>query len=179
MTRRSTLVVVAGVALGLSGSTAIAQVSNVSPRAEKLELELIRQPNDPTLYIALAAEYEARGHAAQAETTLRLGLMRVRDTRPVRATLVELLARSERWADALEIAQPLGTDSLGRVAIARLRVNAGLAALRAGRRGEARAEWERSLQGDPTLVEAFSFAFGEKEYSEWPFVEAMAGCGSS
>ncbi len=27
---------------------------------------------------------------------------------------------------------------------------------------------------NPTLVEAFSFAFGEKEYSEWPFVEAMA-----
>jgi tetratricopeptide (TPR) repeat protein len=124
-----------------------------SARAAQLERELLVR-NDARLYVELAREYERLGRRERAEATLRNGVAAASDTRLARAALVDFLARAERWNDALAAAGPFASDSSGRSLVARLRVNAGIAAFRAGDRQRARAEWEAALAADPSLVEA-------------------------
>lgn len=123
-------------------------------RAQELERAIQLRPRVAELYVQLAREYERAGDAPRAEATLRRGVAEAWEERSVRASLVDLLARADRWDDAVTEAQPLATDSASRVMVARLRVNAGIAAYHAGDRARARAAWERALVDDPTLTEA-------------------------
>jgi tetratricopeptide (TPR) repeat protein len=70
------------------------------------------------------------------------------------ASRVDSLARAGRWAEALQMAAPLRATAEGRALVARLGVNAGLAAYRGDRKADARRLWEQALADDSLLVEA-------------------------
>jgi tetratricopeptide (TPR) repeat protein len=139
----------------LSGLTGpIAAQAQGSARTTELEAQLLLRPAEASLYIALAAERERLGDRVRAEAALRAGVAAADDARAVRAALAEFLARGEHWREAVAVAESLGQDSRTRGFRARLRVNAGVAAYRAGDRGVARRHWERALEDDPALAQA-------------------------
>lgn len=70
------------------------------------------------------------------------------------ASRVDSLASAGRWAEALKAAAPLRATPEGRTLLARLGVNAGLAAYRGDRKAEARRLWEQALADDSLLAEA-------------------------
>jgi len=82
------------------------------------------------------------------------GLPPARDSLAERLAEVRHLTAEERWADALTALGPLVHDSASRALAARLAVNAGLAALRAGDTTAAQSFWERAMHEDPGVSEA-------------------------
>jgi Tfp pilus assembly protein PilF len=125
-----------------------------SARTAALEAQLLLRPADATLYVALAAERERLGDAARAEAALRQGIGVADDARAVRAALTDFLARAGRWSDAVAVAESLGNDARAAGFRARLRVNAGVAAYRAGEKAAARRHFERALADEPGLEAA-------------------------
>jgi len=120
----------------------------------QLERALTLRPREAQAYLDLAREYDRLGERRKAEATLRSGLAEAWETRTLRGALIEYLARAERWDDAIAEAAPIAKDSTGRTLLARLRVNAGLAAYRTGDTQRARARWEAALVNDSTMLEA-------------------------
>lgn len=151
MTRRPAVLLLAA---ALAAAPASAQPAGSASRRAALERQLLVRPAEAVLYVELAREQEAAGQGDAAEGTLRRGVAQATDADRVRAALVDLLARQERWVDALAAVEPLRRDSTGRAAAARLRVNAGLVAYQAGDRAAARRQWEQAVRDDPALVEA-------------------------
>jgi tetratricopeptide (TPR) repeat protein len=150
-----TRLLLAALLLAAAAPRAVAQVDTVSPGAAALERQLRLRPSDAATLLALAREYEAAGRRDRAEATLRTGAARSAGDASLRGAWVELLARMERWSDALAAIAPLAARDSAVVRVAaRLRVNAGLAAYRAGNRAAARAHWSRALREDPGLAEA-------------------------
>ncbi|MDH4350963.1 MAG: tetratricopeptide repeat protein [Gemmatimonadota bacterium] len=142
-----------GVTLLLAGSVAAQEPGNPTRRAA-LERQLLVHPAEAVIYLELAREYEVAKQPDAAEQVLRRGIDQATDTDRVRATLVDLLARQERWSDALAAVEPLRRDFTGRAVAAKLRVNAGLVAYQVGDRTGARRHWDQALRDDPALVEA-------------------------
>jgi len=152
MMRARCLVCVAG-ALLLAGAVAAQEPGNPARRAA-LERQLLVRPAEAVLYLELAGEYEAANQPDEVERVLRRGITQATDADRLRGALVDLLAREERWNDALTEVEPLRHDSTGRAVAARLGVNAGLVAYQADDRAAARRHWEQALRDDPVLVEA-------------------------
>jgi len=75
------------------------------------------------------------------------------DASATRAADVRRLVEARRWSEALAALGPLGRDASGRALAARLAVNAGLDALRAGDSTRAQAFWERAMRDDPSVPE--------------------------
>lgn len=87
-----------------------------------------------------------------AVASLRARLAADPTSTATRWALVQVLAADQRWDAALTALGPLAGDSAGRRMAARLLSNVGVAAHRAGRYAEARADWARALNDDPTLT---------------------------
>lgn len=70
-----------------------------------------------------------------------------------RAARVRHLTERGKWAEALAALGPLGSDSAGHALAARLAVNAGIDALKAGDSARAGTFWERAVREDPSVRE--------------------------
>ena len=70
-----------------------------------------------------------------------------------RAARVRHLTEQGKWAEALAALGPLGADSAGHALAARLAVNAGLDALKAGDSARAATLWERAIREDASVRE--------------------------
>lgn len=156
---RAVLVLAAMAVLAVLGafaapSFAFAQEAPPNARVSALEERIAAAPRDAGGYIVLASLHREAGRADEAERTLRRGIERAADAEQLRWALAQLMLEGERWADAVAALEPLEPDSAAVATTARLRVNVGVEAYRAGEMAAARAAFERALEGDPTLTEA-------------------------